>query len=266
MNVDDFRNLVEQANQSVVETGQLPKGWWPLYKSAISEVAGSYDGGFWPKQLFVACHYASTHLGLRYMAWRSTADSANEKTESVLSQVQLETELFFWRSACDAPCWQSDPQVTTAERTFIELCFGEASPLGENSSGASWKQSYEDCLNKMQESKFSSSDWSKWFCVAIHFSAFYLDLYQQRDVELLSSEASDDRTSKIDETIGMLSHKINNERVAGLISLWLRSATTNRDSSGLPKVGDTRPKDWETVSVRTLSELFLQVNIQPVSA
>lgn len=266
MNVEDLRNLVELANQSVVETGQFPDGWWPLYQSKISEAASVYDGGVWQKQVFGACHYASTHLGLRYMAWRSTADSANEKTESVLNQIQLETELFLWRSACDAPSWQSDQHVTTQESAFIELCFGEASLFGEDSSRGLWKKSYEDCLNKMQESKLSASDWSKWFCVALHFSAFYLDLYQQRDVEPLSSSESHDVTSQADEIIGMLSHKIDNECVLGLISLWLRSATVERDASGLPKIGAIRPKTGGTISVRTSSELFLQMSIQPVSA
>lgn len=266
MNVEELRNLVELANQSVVETGQFPDGWWPLYASAISEAADVYAAGIWPKQLFAAFHYASTHLGLRYIAWRSTADSANEKTESLLNQIQLETELFFWRSACDAPSWQIGQDVTTPESVFIELCFGEASPLSDDSSCALWKQSYEECLIRLQESKLTGRDWSKWFCVALHFSAFYLDLYQQRDFELQSNVESHDVTNEIDEVIGALSHKIVNERVIGLISIWLRSATVERDASGLPKVGVIRPKTGVAVSVRTLSELFLQMSVQPVSA
>ena len=102
-------------------------------------------------------------------------------------------------------------------------------------------------------------NWPKWLCVAIHFAAFYVDLYQKQDIDLInSSEHQEAASSGIGEVTSELSRIIHNRRVTQLIKLWLCSASADRDSSGLPVLGVTRPRTGQLISVRTSSELFLQ--------
>ncbi len=254
----DLPALVRDSNQTLVESGAFPEDWLSLYRSALNDLSNA-RGTSWPKDMFAAVHYASTHLGLRYLVWRSSVGASNVESESVLGLVQFESDCFLWKSVRDLPAWNSECEGNDPESSFLELCFGKASPVTHDLSLPAWSSMYNEHLRILHHSKGLERRWSKWFCLALHFASFYLELFQYRDIDLSEDPEIPGSPADIDALVESLRRSIENERVLKLIQLWLSSATLDRDASGLPVIGIVRPREERVISVRTSTEIFLQL-------
>ncbi len=150
-----------------------------------------------------------------------------------------------------------------AECELVELCFGESSPVVEidqESSFGSWQTKYETCLRAIEDSSASKINWSKWLCVAIHFAAFYIDLFQYRALDFVEiQEMAGEHSAEIRNLCTELRGVIHNKFVVRLVEVWLRTIEIERDGSGLPRIGVIRPKSERFISIRTSSEIFLQI-------
>ena len=272
MSTSDLYELVFSSGveQALLQTGRLPESWVPKYLATIQDACSSFDGAtVWPKQVFQAFHYSSMYLPLRYDVWATSANTSNSKTERSIAEIRFETEMYLWSSLSGVDRWKRH-LASTNEVAFgkngarlIELCFGDISPVGEIDQSASfrtWKDSYEECLRNIELELKTTDCWPKWIYMAIHFASFYIDLFQSQCIDLvrMAIELEDDTLrTRIDDVIRKLRIEIENDAVLNLIRLWLSSCSSKRDSSGLPKIGDRRPRTGQFISVRTLSEVFL---------
>ena len=256
----DLRDLGCVASSSLIETGRFPDGWLEAYRLGLAQASNLYSGESWPKELFASLHYASTHLCLRYYARKETAAARIAETETTLGGVHLDTEVFFWTEISKLQHWKSTEAPNKHEETLVSLCFGSASPVTattDRTMSREWQQSYERCLGSLQSMLRHSDNWNKWLCVALHFAAFYLDFYRQRDIDLgLNSETGADATAS--PLVARLSDSIENQRVLALIELWLKSTACERSMTGVPKLGKARLRTEGFVSVRTATEILIQ--------
>lgn len=263
MDIQEVCDLVLEGERDLRNIGGVRANWWSDYASAIESSATTFSASVWPKQLFAAFHFSSTHLGLRYRLWKDTEKKVNTQTESMLYELQYMTDQFFWSSLLKIPHWRASGMLPDAERRLIELCFGASSPVAQEESDYSpelWRDEYESCLRDVEHGCKLKEYWSKWFCVAVHFAGFYIDLIQVRTVDLnMSLPVNAEHLPVIGHTVAELHSAIENERVLHLVELWLRCAGMNRDASGLPELGQLRSRSERFISVRTSSELFLQI-------
>lgn len=261
----ELRKLVDDANTSIVDTGRLPDGWFEQYQSTLGKIANMYDGATWPKNVFAPLHYVSTHLCLRYNARKGSVAVRIAETESTLGRVHLETDVFFWTAVTRVPHWDTESLLGADEAALISLCFGGLSPVQSVTEGTSfveWKKSYQECLGKLQEKVRRDDQWTKWLCTAFHFAAFYVDLYQQQNIALNHDRECVTTDSVVPSLVSRLSDYIENQRVLRLIEVWLESASIGRNSTGVPQLGEPRPRTGQFVSVRTATELLIQSSIE----
>ena len=261
----ELRTLVYDANSSLVNSGRFPDGWLEMYQATLAKVADSFNAISWPKDVFAALHYVSTHLCLRYHAWKAFEANRNAETECTLGKIHLETDVFFWTAVTRVSHWDAEPLVGANEAELISLCFGGLSPVQpvtEETSFVTWKKSYQEHLSKIQETARRSDHWAKWLCTAFHFAAFYVDLYQQQDITLEGERACLTPSSVIPSLTCRLLDYIENHRVLRLIEVWLESASIGRNSVGLPQLGESRPRTGQFISVRTATELLIQSSIE----
>lgn len=254
---EELGKLVDQANQCIVDSGCFPTNWTEHYRAALATVEVAYDGPFWPKRLFAELHYVSTHLCLRYKRWRTSESTGNHETEESLREIQRDTEIFMWHALAKLPIWTE--LIEGEEQRLVSLCFGKLGPAEAVSTTLSfqdWKKSYLECVGRVQDTLLRRNEWSKWICVALHFAAFYVDLYQQQEIDL--SEAVDEQ--KPSAILEALARHIGNHRVLALIRLWLNTTGAERDSSGVPRLAQYRPRTGQFISVRTATELLIQSN------
>jgi len=272
MSTSDLYELVFSSGveQALLQTGRLPEPWTQEYLAEIQDARSTFDGALaWPKQVFQAFHYSSMHLPLRYDVWASSANTSNSDTEHLIAIIRFETEAYLWSSLPDG-----DPRTSTTAFTnevacglsatrLVELCFGNMSPIGggdRSTSFRSWKELYEESVRTIEPKWKTMMCWPKWLCMAIHFASFYIDLFQKQNVDLaqVAVDVEDIALRKrIDGIIHTLKEKIENEAALDLIRLWLSSCSKKRDSSGLPKIREQRPRTGQFISVRTISEAFL---------
>ena len=260
----ELRKLIYNANSSLVETGQLRNGWFEEYQAALAKVANSYNGASWPKDVFAAIHFVSTHLCIRYNARKESVAAEIAETESTLGKICLETDIFLWTAVTEVPRWDRESLLTADEAELISLCFGALSPVHpvtEETSFVEWKKSYQECLGRLQVKVGRDDQWRKWLCIAFHFAAFYVDLYQQQDIALNDNQECVEGKSVVSLLMSRLSKCIENQRVLNLIELWLKSASIRRNSVGVPQVGEPRPRIGRFISVRTSTELLIQSSI-----
>lgn len=249
--------LVHLANRCIVGTGRFPTNWTDHYHAALVTVACEYDGPFWQKSLFAELHYVSTHLCLRYKTWSASESTSNHETEESLRKIQSDTEIFMWHALAKLPSWTE--LIDGEEQQLVSLCFGNSGPVGAVGTTPSfqdWKKSYLECLNRVHNPLLRKNEWSKWICVALHFAAFYVDLYQQQEIDL--SDAVD--AKKHSAILEALARHISNHRVLSLIGLWLNTTGADRNSSGVPRLAKYRPRTGQFISVRTATELLIQSN------
>lgn len=263
----ELRTLVYDANSSLVNNGRFPDGWLELYQTTLAKVSYAFDGALWPKDVFAALHYVSTHLCLRYNAWKAFETNRNTETECTLGRVHLETDVFLWTAVTRVPRWDAEPLLRADEVEFISLCFGDLSPVQlvtEESSFVAWKKSYQEFLGKLQEPVRRADHWAKWLCTAFHFAAFYVDLYQQQDIALDHERACATANNEIPSLTSRLSDCIESHRVLRLIEVWLESASIGRNSAGIPQLAEPRPRTGQFISVRTPTELLIQSSVETV--
>ena len=264
MLAQELRDLIEHANISLIDTGRFPVGWSDHYRSVLSQIVGLCNGATWPKELFASLHYISTHLCIRYRARKDSIANRIAETEATLGRIQLETERILWTAVTTLPSGKTEGVRGNDETTLISLCFGECSPLQpvtEETSFKAWKTSYQACLGNVQENMRRTDDWNMWLCVALHFGAFYVDLYQQQDIDLGENCERRMTNKELSSLLVRLSASIENERVLKLIELWLDSTHKERNASGLPYLGKPRPRTGQFISVRTATELLIQSSV-----
>lgn len=261
----ELRRLVYDANSSLVNYGRFPEGWLELYQAALGKIAGSFHGASWPKAVFADLHYVSTHLYLRYHAWKAFEENTNTETECTLGRIHLETDVFLWTAVTGVSHWDAEPLLGADEGELISLCFGGLSPVQpvtEETSFVAWKKSYQEHLGKLQETVRLADHWAKWLCTAFHFAAFYVDLYQQQDIALDDERACATSNNIIPSLTSRLSDYIENHRALRLIEVWLESASIGRNSAGIPQLGEPRPRTGQFISVRTPTELLIQSSVK----
>lgn len=261
MDARELRRLVDLANQTIINTGLLPIGWGDEYHSALIHIVKMNNKATWPKDIFAIIHYVSTHLCLRYYARKSSAADRVAETEATLGKIQLATELALWTAVTTVPCKRGEGTFGDDEETLIALCFGDQSPLqtaSEEKPFKVWKCLYQSCLENLKSNMTQSSDWNKWLCIALHFGAFYIDLYQQQEIDLGEEHEHRCDNGEILSLLESLSDCINNRRVITLIKIWLDSASEVRNASGIPRIGRLRSRTGQFDSVRTATELLIQ--------
>lgn len=262
MDVKRIGALVDQANESLLETCRFPEGWRERYQSELRALAHTYQGATWPKGIFAALHYASTFLCLRYHA--SSIAKRDPVTKAVLGDVQLQTDVFLWSEAGKLPNWTADAVLENdTERRLVSLCFGKCSPVDDlttNAPFAQWREAYLECVRALQERLKQAGEWNKWVCVALHFASFYLDLYRQRTVDLGSAGEHRLPDNVPPALRASLASRIESRRVRRLIELWLNATAVDRDGSGIPKLGNARPGMEQCLSVRTPTEVLIQLS------
>ena len=212
----ELRKLVDDANTSFVDTGRLRDGWFEQYQATLAKVSDTYDGASWPKEVFAALHNVSTHLCLRYNARKESVAARIAETESALGRIHLETDVFLWTAVAGVSHWDAEPLLGADEAELISLCFGGLSPVQpvtEETSFVAWKKSYQEHLGKLQETVRRADHWAKWLCTAFHFAAFYVDLYQQQDIDLDAERAGATSNNIIPSLTSRLSDYIENHRV-----------------------------------------------------
>lgn len=264
MLAQELKNLIDDANRSLVDTGRFPVGWPDRYRSVLHQIVSLCNGATWPKELFASLHYISTHLCVRYRARKDSVANRIAETEAILDSVQLETELILWTAVTKLPHGKMECLLGNDEMKLITLCFGEYSPVQpvtDETSFKAWKTSYLECLGKIEENLRRNDDWNKWLCIALHFAAFYVDLYQQQDIDLGESCESNVASRELSSLFVRLSDWIENDRVLKLIQLWLNSTCKDRNASALPHLGKVRPRTGQFVSVRTATELLIQSTV-----
>ncbi len=261
----ELRTLIYDANSSLVDTGRFPDSWFEQYQSTLGKIANIYDGASWPKDVFAALHYVSTHMCLRYNARKESVAARIAETESTLGRIHLETDVFFWTAVTRVPHWNTESLLGADEAALISLCFGGLSPVQpvtEETSFVEWKNLYQECLGKIQEKVRRDDHWTKWLCIAFHFAAFYVDLYQQQNIALNHDRECVTTDSVVPSVVSRLSDCIENQRVLRLIEVWLESANICRNSTGVPQLGEPRPRTRQFISVRTATELLIQSSIE----
>jgi len=268
MNTEMAHKLVQDAQREIINSGCFPNNWWQRYAPLIETSQELPNEPDWSKRLFIPLHHASTHLILRYNTWSMSNKSHNPETEQTFDKIQFQTECFFWSSVAQLPRWdkiaRNTSGLSTTELKIINLCFGEDSPVhesNENDVFRKWKNAYTNCINETMISHKEKDRWPKWLCVAIHFAAFYIDLFQSRTVPVnLYKGLSNKNDAKSDFVVSQLSSKIYNQSVLELIRFWLNSTSLRRDMTGLPDAGELRPRTGQFISVRAISEIFLQIS------
>ena len=261
MIIRSLKELVDDAKASLMNTGRFRDGWLEEYQATLEKALDFYDGPSWPKDVFSSLHFVSTHLCLRYLAHKGRAAASIAETESILGRIHLETEVVLWTAVTRVPRWDTEPLLGANEVELISLCFGSLSPVqpvAEQTSFVTWKNAFNERLDNLREAVRRADHWSKWLCTALHFAAFYVDLYQQQDFSLDEESACGAANSVVHKLISKLSNHVDNHRVLRLIEIWLESSSIGRNSSGLPQVGKPRPRTGQFISVRTPAELLIQ--------
>lgn len=271
MDAASFYDLVISARDGenpLIETGELRAVWIAEYRSFLQQARAEWlREAAWPRKAFEAMHQATVHLPLRYNVWSRFEKRRNIATESALSSVRLETELLLWSCLCDLRKWPRGENGSASlldrdDCSLIDLCFGAPSPVGvvdETTSFRGWQKEYERALRVAHVKWKDEPFWPQVLSMAVRFASVYVDLFQIREVDLSASYLSEaQQVAQINEVVEGLRIPINNEYVLSLIRIWLESSGMNRDGSGLPAIGVVRARTGQFVSVRTISEMFLE--------
>lgn len=263
MTLLDLKQLVAEANISLIESGSLPSGWDSRYYKVLSWVESEFSGNYWHREVFSQIHYVSCHLNLRYKARNGQAAQLSQCPFSQFVDIQRRSDIFLWNSICELPHWERQ-SLSAAEYRLLSLCFGEYNPLHEIAHHElllRWKELYIDCVESVREHLRSHEKWSKWLCIALHFSSFYLDLYFQREISLDNRGMKSAENNDLKDLISRISMVVENRSVLALIELWLNSVDLDRTVDGIPVVGKPRLGQQHLVSVRTVTELLIQTSI-----
>lgn len=262
--------------KDLIEKGVFPESWMSRFKVSVANLAFATQRKWcWPKKAFQALHYCSMHLPLRYDIWRNGTPRTDLETELSLTEVQFATEEYLWSAVADLPSWRvvsADDMSNTLNENdaeLVELCFGEQSPvhlLSQGESFHSWKEDYVRCLMQSGATWVGEEEWPKWLCMAIHFASFYVDLYQTQELSLGAPVVESRYEAEVATLVDRLRLYIDNQNVLLLIGLWLAKCGTRRSASGLPRIAQTRPATGQFISVRTISEFFIQEAITSVKS
>ncbi len=261
--ITELTALVSDATTSLLNRAEFPAGWTTCYQSLLRDSAIQYGGDVWPKRLFSILHYVSAHLCLRFQLSVARGVTFHQDVKHTLGVVQMETESFLWREACHSRHWTQSGSSRFEESELISLCFGPTSPVKKvatNTTFTGWRQAYLERISAVQPRLDSDDDWNKWLCLALHFAANYLEMYQQQEVDLENAEIVRDLPQEC-INIDLLSRHIENDRVLRLIRAYIYAADADRTSTGIPKVASNRPRTGWTISVKTATELLIQSSV-----
>jgi hypothetical protein len=241
-----------------MNTASLTNDWQNRFNGQMDTLQYTLTATYWNKTLFAQLHYLSTHLCLRLQA-SSIADTVLRKQSSeMLADMEIKIEKFFWGSVIRLGRWEVGP-TSKDESELVRLCFGATSPIQNMSDQVSfreWREHFETCLSCLSKRLISEREWNKWTCMALHFAAFYIDLYQQQEIQLQPLLVNDSKYFH-DELNG-LKMLFDNPFVLSLIKVWIDSKGAAKSSSGLPLLASPRARTGQFISVRSPVELLIQ--------
>lgn len=263
MNATDFYNHVWNNGicSTLIDSGTIDEEWASNYCEFLDREKKKYLEQFtWPIEVFRGIHFASLYIPSRYKVWR-TSHSANIVTEKCLERIKIASESFLWNCLLDVDTW-SKSQLTDAEVRLVGLCFEEdlsALILRMTAASQQWKQQYRDILQSLSCDYVDRKEWPQIVCMAIRFASWILDLFKDRDIELGIDHTDDEDLLRLSSAIvDGLRNYVWCEDTLSMIRIWIQTIKNPIDHSGAPMIGKPHILGFGGISVRTLSEIFIQ--------